>query len=73
MSTEAVGLVILLLSLLSGGLLVAGSGWGHELRRRRDEEQHREELWQRDRQLQRVTQEAMRRMLAELREPRQKS
>ena len=72
MSADAVALLVLVAALIALVVVTAASIWHETTRGRSDEQLRREELWQRDRRLQQVTQDAMRQMLAELRHPRRR-
>lgn len=72
MSAHAVALLVLVAALIALVVVTAASIWHETTRGRSDEQLRREELWQRDRRLQQVTQDAMRQMLTELRHPRRR-
>ncbi len=72
MSADAVAVVVLVTALITLLVVTAASIWHETSRGRSDEQLRREELWQRDRRLQQITQDAMRQMLAELRHPRRR-
>lgn len=72
MSADAVALLVLAAALIAMVVVMAGIIWRESSRGPSDAELRREELWQRDRRLQQVTQDAMRQMLAELRQPRRR-
>lgn len=72
MNADAVALVVLAAALIALVVVMVAIIWRESSRGRSDAQLRREELWQRDRQLQQVTQDAMRHMLAELRQPRRR-